>query len=101
MTTLQQYVSAATSDEAFVAECTARATAMVDSRIGGSPVPEAIRELAILEVGADLYHRRGARNGVASFDGGPDSMVSPMRIARDPMQAANAILRPYLGPGLA
>lgn len=99
MTTLAQYVSSADRDAGFVADCEERALAMVEQRLGGRTIPAVVKELATLEVGADLFYRRSARNGVASFDG--PEMQAPVRIARDPMRAADEILRPYLGPGIA
>lgn len=99
MTTLTEYVQAPEKSAAFVAECETRAEALVTQRLGGRAIPEAVRGLAVLEVGADLYHRRAARNGVVSFDS-PEA-VQTVRIARDPMRAADDILRPYLGPAIA
>lgn len=98
--TLRDYLGvrddADADDLAFITECEFRAGAMVEHHIGTRAVPLPILELATLEVGADLYNRKSARNGVATFQG-PDDMQAPMRIARDPMRAAYDILRPYLG----
>lgn len=101
-TTLQQFVQAAARDEAFVTDCAAEAEAMVAHRLRGVPegaVPPAVRARAVLEAGADLYWRRSARNGIAAFDA-PEG-VQTMRIGRDPMASAEAVLRPYLGFGIA
>lgn len=54
---------------------------------------------AIVEVGAELYHRKNTKNAVAQFatpDGG-----TPVRIARDPMAAAYPLLRQLTGGGFA
>lgn len=99
MTTLTEYVGAPTKDAAFVVECETRATALIDQRLSGRVLPDAVKALAVLEVGADLYYRRSARNGIAAFDS--SETVNPVRIARDPMRAVDDILRPYLGPALA
>ena len=93
-TELASYVKAVPGDMTFVEECWAQATELVDHRIGDAPVPDAIRDRAVLEVGADLWHRRQTRSGVATFDGGD---YTPMRVTRDPMKAAADLLKPYLG----
>ncbi|MBZ4485966.1 hypothetical protein LQ938_09695 [Microbacterium sp. cx-55] len=84
---------------AFVGKCWGEAEALVSQRIGGATVPPVIKERATLEVGAELFHRRQAPNGIAQFatpDGG-----GAMRVSRDPMAAANAILAPFVGRGIA
>lgn len=94
------YVGAGNLDavRSFVGECVEEATALVARRVGVDTVPDVIRRRAVLEVGADLYHRRRVRNGVASFDGVD---MQPIRVTRDPMKAAEDILAPFLAPGLA
>ena len=59
--------------------------------------PDPVVDRAVLETGAELYHRRSARNGISQF-ATPDT-VSPMRIARDPLVAARPLLAPYLWAG--
>jgi hypothetical protein len=104
-TTLAQYVGAKDGrDEEFIKECEAEATEMVQNHVRNNirpdvELPPVIRARAIREVGADLFFRRNARNGVAGFDGAEGSQ--PVRIARDPMAAAYATLRPYMKPGIA
>lgn len=88
----------AANDNPFLTTCAAEATAMVTQRIGTAEVPASILDRAGLEVAADLYYRRRTRNGVAEFDG---MDMAPVRISRDPMAAAAAILAPYLGGGFA
>ena len=103
-TTLAQYVTAGSGDDEFLAECTAEAAALLDAHITGNlragveVLPAPIRARALLEVGADLYHRRAARNGVAGFDG---EQMAPVRVRNDPMGAAYATLRPFLKPAIA
>ncbi|MFT3877426.1 MAG: hypothetical protein QM708_13535 [Propioniciclava sp.] len=95
---LGRYVKAPAGD-AYVADCLAEATQLVADLIGSvEGVPDVIRRRAILETGAELYHRRQARLGVAQL-GNEDT--APIRIARDPNLTARAILGAYLGPGLA
>lgn len=104
-TTLAQYVGAKNgTDEEFIKECEEEATEMVDNHVRSNirddtELPKSIRRRAIREVGADLFFRRNARNGVAGFEGAEGSQ--PVRIARDPMAAAYATLRPYMKPGIA
>lgn len=99
-TDLAAYVKATAGDRQFVTACWTQASELVDARIGKAveKVPKTIRDRAILEVGADLWHRRATRSGVATFDGGD---YTPMRVTRDPMKAAVDLLAPYLAPVIA
>ena len=54
------------------------------------------RDRAALEVGAELWARRGLKNGVATFGAGDDGLT-PVHVPRDPMHLARAILAPFLG----
>lgn len=104
MTTLADYVKANAADPVMaglVSSCETEAGILVDHHIGDAEVPESIRERAVLEVGADLYYRRAAKNGVSTFGGAGVEGVSVLRINRDPMTQAYAILRPWLGLGFA
>lgn len=85
----------------FVNECAAEAVDLIEHYIGDARgIPESVLTRAALEVAADLYHRRTARNGIAGFD---ESEIgsSPMRINRDPLAPARPILAPFLGPAIA
>ena len=101
---LASYVKATTEqDLAFVTDCAEQATAMVDQFItdngrDGVTLPPVIKARAVLEVGAELYFRRGARLGIAGLEG---AEATPMRISRDPMRAAYDLLTPYTKPALA
>lgn len=97
-TTLKDFVGGDARDTKFITECATDAAAMVETRCKGSDVPASVKARAVLEVGADLYNRKKARNGITGLD---SADVSPMRIRSDPMKAAQAILAPYLEPGLA
>lgn len=88
------------SDAEFLQQCVNEATELVAHRINGKEVPPSVEGRATLEVAADLYYRKRSRNGISTFDG-PDGMPEPMRISRDPMQAAQPILAPFLGLGIA
>lgn len=95
---LLAYVNAADGDTAFVTECFNEATALVTKYKGTCVVPDTVLKRAVQEVGAELFHRRAAKNGIAQFattDG------APVRVARDPMVAAYPILNRYVGLGLA
>lgn len=61
-------------------------------------VPVEVLNEAVLNVTAELFNRKNAKNGVLQF-ATPDS--SPVRIARDPMVAGRPILDPFLPAGIA
>lgn len=88
----QAYVG--TEETTFPQACLDTATAMVSRYIGEATIPSAVLNQAILVVASEVYHRRSAPNGIAQFasmDG------SPVRVAKDPMNPAYAILKPYVG----
>ncbi|MGO2139833.1 MAG: hypothetical protein ACTH30_05425 [Leucobacter sp.] len=96
---VREYVGAVgTADENAVDDATAEATELVKNWIGKAAIPDAIRDRAIIEVAADLFYRRMARNGVMEF-GGTD--LAPFRIARDPMKAAYPLLSQFIPGGFA
>lgn len=98
---LQHYVRAADGDLDFVTDCYDEATALVDKHVAGVPdgdVPDVVLSRAVLEVGAELFHRRATKNGVAQFATGDGQ---PVRVARDPMVAARPILAPYVALGIS
>lgn len=99
---LTAYVKASANDATYVEQCAAEAEAIVaESLRSGTaglerPAPAELRKRAVVEVGAELYARRGLRNGIATFGTG-DGDVQPVRVNRDPMHLARSILAPYLG----
>ena len=97
---LREYVGAGeTADDSFLSSCLEEARQLVGGYVGANKVPTPVKDRAVLDVAAELFHRRQAPGGIAqfaTFDG-----QSPVRLARDPMQAAYPILRPYLGGGFA
>jgi len=97
---LTEYVNAEDTGapDSYVTECAAEASSLIANFVGKAKMPDEIRRRAILEVGADLFHRRASRNGVIGFEG---VEAIPVRIARDPMLSAYPILRQYLPIGLA
>ena len=94
--TLATYVGAADSDADYVTACADVAGSLVTEAVGNQTIPEEIRARAILEVGADLYHRRTTRNGIATFGDGMDPAV--FRVGADPLKAARPLLAPWLEP---
>lgn len=112
---LVAYVSALPgADTTFAEGCFEEAVAMVDGFIGSTPdqlldgyegafglysVPAVIRDKCILQVGANLYHQKAAKNGIAGFTG--DDTPVPVRVARDPMLDSYPLLRRFIPVGLA
>lgn len=101
---LSTYVGDGGAAPEYVAESLAEAASMVAGHIKpenvrAAPPPHVVRR-AVLEVGAELYHRRTSRNGVVGLDAGPDNFA-PLRITRDPMKACYDILRPYMKAAIA
>lgn len=86
------------ADRDFTGQCVDEALALVNRACGDHDVPAEIRERAVIEAGSELFHRRQAPNGISQF-AAPDG--SAQRVARDPMNAARAILQPYLPLGFA
>lgn len=105
VSTLGGYVGQSDPSNTYLVSCLTEATELVDEYIDRhgsewqSKVPNRAHHRAVLEVGAELYHRRQARSGIAMFTNGENP--APVRIARDPMVAAYPFLRPYLPGGFA
>jgi hypothetical protein len=86
----QAYVG--TDETDFPQECLTAGHALVNRFIGTKTVPVSVHDQATLIASSELFHRRSAPNGVeqfASFDG------SPVRVAKDPMNAVYPLLLPY------
>jgi hypothetical protein len=91
----QAYVG--TDESEFPQECLTAGHALVNRYIGTKTVPVSVHDQATLIASSELFHRRSAPNGVAqfaSFDG------SPIRVAKDPLNAVYPILLPYTGYGV-
>lgn len=96
--------------DALIEGCFDEAVALVDKYVGQvldvdgvtyvpRPVPAPILDRAYLEVGADLFHRRSAPNGIASQQfATADGIGTSVRIQRDPMAAAYKILGRWVLP---
>lgn len=97
VTELARFVSAPPTD-AYLDECITEAVELVKKLAGDRLpiIPGPVADRAVLEVAADLYHRRATRNGIAGFD---DTEISaaPVRINRDPLTPARPILAPWIG----
>ncbi|EQM78207.1 hypothetical protein L687_16910 [Microbacterium maritypicum MF109] len=63
-----------------------------------SPVPVEVLERAYIEVGADLFYRKSAPQGVSQFTAVDGSAI---RLRRDPLDAVRPMLAPYLPGGFA
>lgn len=97
--TLEEFQAYVGTDEStFPQECLTAGLALVTKYIGAvTTVPVAIADQATLIASSEIFHRRSAPNGVAqfaSFDG------SPVRVAKDPMNAVYPLLIPYVGFGV-
>jgi len=95
--TLQEFADYVGTDDLsdFLDSCLDAGNAHVGRYIGDiDTVPNEIHRQAILICASELFHRRSAPNGVAQFasmDG------SPIRVAKDPMNAVYPLLMPYTG----
>lgn len=91
---LCDYVGQVQRDD-FIVECVQQASHLVSNYATNSAAPVEILDRAALEVAAELYHRRGAPNGIKQFADGFDGATA-IRVARDPMVAARPLLDPYM-----
>lgn len=99
---LRAYVGAGTADDSFLQDCWDEAEAMVTAYVGQVVLPPEAgpaQERAVLEVAAELFHRRQAPGGITQFAtvDGP----APVRMARDPMLGAYPILARWMPGGFA
>lgn len=98
---LAEYVGAADGEqEGLLTRSLEEAMLLVDKYVGDNVVPQPILDSAYLLVGADLFNRRQAPNGImnqqyATIDGNGFAAV---RIARDPLAVAYGILRRWVMP---
>ena len=92
----QNYVGTKEDGE-FVERCITTARILITNYVRDAEVPEAIKDSSILTVASELFHRRSAPNGIAQFasmDG------SPVRVAKDPMNAVYPLLLPFVKTGV-
>lgn len=83
-----------TSD--FVSECLTAGNALVTKFVGESVVPTTVLDNAVLMASSELFYRRQSPQGVTQFAAMDGSVV---RAAKDPMNAARELLRPYTSYG--
>lgn len=94
---LEEFKAYVGTDEAsdFVEQCLDAGKQLVNAYIGEiEDVPHEVHIQAILICASEFFHRRSAPNGVAqfaSFDG------SPIRVAKDPMNAVYPLLQRFVG----
>lgn len=94
--TLAEFQAYLNTDETgdFIESCLSAGNAHVGRFIGDvDTVPAEIHNQAILICSAELFHRRNSPQGVTQFaamDG------TPMRAAKDPMNAVYPLLQPYV-----
>lgn len=71
---------------------------LVDTQLIEREIPADVYRRAVLEVGAELFHRRSTKNGVMQF---ATADAQPIHVRRDPMVPAYALLGRFVGPGVA
>ena len=94
---LKTYVGSKSDSDAYVTACFEEATELVDAFIGSATVPQIIRNRCVLEVGARLFSRRDAKDGLAQY---ASLEGAPVFVARDPMVGVYPILNRYMVIGL-
>lgn len=81
----------------FVSSCLTAGHHLVDQFQGEATVPTQVHIQAVFICSSELFHRRNSPQGVTQFaamDG------NPVRAAKDPMNAARELLRPYTSYGV-
>lgn len=99
---LKGHVDADDDQDTYIEECATEAVEFIVSRVpntaGGaevvdgvlvpvtetSPLGNVLYQREVLELGADLFYRRQAKNGIVSVD----SLGNPVRISPDPWKAS-------------
>lgn len=79
----------------YLKECITVAWLSVTHFVGPAVIPSHILDRAVLEVAAELYHRKNAPNGIKSYADAFDG-ASAIRVARDALVAARPLLTPYM-----
>lgn len=97
-TSLKTFLGSDDSDDAYVTSSYDTAVALVEAFIGTSnSVPTSIKDRCVLLVGQELFHQKDSPSGIgqfSQFDG------QPIRLARDPMTPAYALLQRFMVMGL-
>jgi hypothetical protein len=97
--TIEEFRAYIGTDEnsTFVDECLTAGHALVTKFIGTATVPATIHDNAVLMASSELFYRRQSPQGVTQFAAMDGSVV---RAAKDPMNAARELLRPYTSYGV-
>ena len=94
--TLQQFKDYIGTKDAsdFPQLCLTSGHQLVTNKVKGYAVPAQIHDQAVLMVASELFHRRSAPNGITQF---ADFGGNAVRLGKDPMAPAYALLLPYIG----
>lgn len=94
--TLEQFKAYVGTKDAtdFPQLCLTSGHQLVTNKVKGYAVPAAIHDQAVLMVASELFHRRQAPNGITQF---ADFGGNAVRLGKDPMAPAYALLLPYIG----
>lgn len=100
---LARHVQATKRTDSYVSECLDEAADLVTDYLSAAAkdVPTSVLNRAVIEVGADLFWRREARNGIMTFDGGGDAGIETARVSADPLRAARPLLDRWTGVPIA
>lgn len=99
------------SENTLLTRCLAVATGLLNTYLDDNltadeilEIPETTHDQALLTAAADLFHQAKAPNGVAvqEYDtGNGEVAATPIRISRDPLRGARAVLEMHVGPAIA
>jgi hypothetical protein len=97
--TVEDFRSYVGTDEVsdFVDACLEAGASLVSAFIGSAEVKEEVVDNAVLMCASEIFYRRQSPQGVTQFaamDG------TSMRAAKDPMNAARELLRPFVSYGV-
>lgn len=97
--TLENFQAYLNTDESgdFIQSCLTAGHSLVDKFQGDAEVPNQVHIQAVFQCASEIFYRRQSPQGVTQFatmDG------NPVRAAKDPMNAARELLRPYVSYGV-
>lgn len=84
----------------YVTSCLLEAHQLVTDYVSTATVPTEILHRAIIETAANLFWRREAQHGIATFGGG-ETDVQTVHISTDPLREARPLLAQYMPPVIA
>lgn len=105
---LRDEVGTNASDDSVLERCLDEAigdvtTYLTDNEVDPGDVPLGVFDRAVRIAACDAFHQSKAPNGIANqeFDLGSGEVSStPIRVSRDPMRGARAVLELYVGPAI-